>query len=646
MSKSSAYCVDVSGQSKSPGAEALQSPCDGGTNQSFIFTKRSDGYYQIQDANSLNCLRPSGGAVANGTPMIMDSCSSSETSEEYSPVEISAGVYQLIDHLSGTCLDVTNNAMTQVQLQLWTCDSTVRKTWALTLPSASQPSPTPSASPSAAPTSGAPTSISYSPSTLVLNQNQAMAPALLSHKGGAPAQVFVSPALPAGLSINQSNGTISGTPTQVTAAKSYGVGAENSSGNAWTSISIQVVASASPSPKPSTSPSPSPSPSTSPSPKPSTSPSPKPSTSPSPAPTGGIGVHYSSKQGNTPPGGSFPYFPSSPYHVALPFNPVFVSSSQSQTWNQENSPGQLADLTISEDASTGGDDPTYYTDGDGSSFTLACNKQSYSAYSCGINAYNPRGLINMNGATVSFPLGAIPAGDSDHHILDINTTEGYEDDIWLGKPMPSQANQTWSVGGAGRCALDGDGTGCSGSTATNMALSMGLIRAEDILYCLNSSSDPTHCTLPYALAVAPKCNGKNFTYPATASDGQCFDSSGTNHSTSAGLPEGERGCLNMTDDQINALPYPAYEKVVYRTMDCQHYGVFDRDSNWSGGPGFVFQNQGGEAYAAFGHTDPWRTLASQAGISVSGSTFTIKFTDLKNPDFVWCSNSKNDGLCD
>jgi hypothetical protein len=349
-----------------------------------------------------------------------------------------------------------------------------------------------------------------------------------------------------------------------------------------------------------------------------------------------------------PPAGALPYFPKSPYRVPLPANPVFVSAAQSAAWNSANSPSGLGDIVISENGSTDGADPIYYVDGDGTDFTLACNKQSYSAYACSINTSNPNNMRNMNGVTMSaFPLGAITSGDSDHHIVGIDTINGYEVDIWLGRPFPTSPNATWSVGGAGECALDGDGTGCSGSTATNMALSMGNIRPEDILYCLNQSPNPDTCVLPYALAMAPKCNGTGFTYPATASDGQCFDSAGNNLSNSSGIPEGTRGCINMTDAQINALPYPAYEKVVYRTMDCEHYGVFDRDSNWSGGPGFVFQYQGGEAYTAFGQTDPWKTLANQVGVNASnGDNFTLKFSDMAKPPFVWCANSKKDGKCD
>ena len=148
------------------------------------------------------------------------------------------------------------------------------------------PSPSPSSSPSPKPTSGtgAPSGLSYTPSSLVLKQNQAMTPAIMANKGGAPTAIYVSPALPAGLSINQTTGTISGTPTVVSASKYYGIGVVNASGSSWTGITIQVAASASPSPSPSASPSPSPKPSPSPSPKPSTSPSPSPSPSVSPSP--------------------------------------------------------------------------------------------------------------------------------------------------------------------------------------------------------------------------------------------------------------------------------------------------------------------------------------------------------------------------
>ena len=63
-----------------------------------------------------------------------------------------------------------------------------------------------------------------------------------SNSGGAPTLYSVSPALPAGLSLNTSTGVISGTPTVASAAANYTVTASNSCGNTTKVVNITVVA--------------------------------------------------------------------------------------------------------------------------------------------------------------------------------------------------------------------------------------------------------------------------------------------------------------------------------------------------------------------------------------------------------------------
>src|SRR5215472_15477416 len=74
----------------------------------------------------------------------------------------------------------------------------------------------------------------------------AIPPNVPQSSGGAVASYSVSPALPAGLSLNATTGLIAGTPATVTAAASYVVTATNSGGSTTFTLSIEVTASTNP----------------------------------------------------------------------------------------------------------------------------------------------------------------------------------------------------------------------------------------------------------------------------------------------------------------------------------------------------------------------------------------------------------------
>jgi hypothetical protein len=85
-----------------------------------------------------------------------------------------------------------------------------------------------------------PSGLSYtSPNSFLLgNRIQNLTPTV---SGGAVRIYSISPALPAGLTLNASTGVISGTPTAVSSATDYTVTATNSGGNATATIRIQVI---------------------------------------------------------------------------------------------------------------------------------------------------------------------------------------------------------------------------------------------------------------------------------------------------------------------------------------------------------------------------------------------------------------------
>src|SRR5882672_8963267 len=76
-------------------------------------------------------------------------------------------------------------------------------------------------------TSAPPAGLAERDSSVVYAEGTAIIPDTLSHSGGAITQCSVSPALPAGLTMDPQTGTITGTPTAVTNNTVYTVTSSN-----------------------------------------------------------------------------------------------------------------------------------------------------------------------------------------------------------------------------------------------------------------------------------------------------------------------------------------------------------------------------------------------------------------------------------
>ncbi len=85
-----------------------------------------------------------------------------------------------------------------------------------------------------------PSNLQYSSNPAVYSRFTPITPNMPTDTGGAVGTYSVTPALPAGLSLNATTGVISGTPTVVTAAASYTVTATNSVGSTIASINITI----------------------------------------------------------------------------------------------------------------------------------------------------------------------------------------------------------------------------------------------------------------------------------------------------------------------------------------------------------------------------------------------------------------------
>ena len=85
-----------------------------------------------------------------------------------------------------------------------------------------------------------PSGLAYPVNPAVFTVGTAISPDSPSSSGGAVSTYSVSPALPAGLSLNTATGVISGTPTTVTSASAYVVTATNVAGTTTAGVSITV----------------------------------------------------------------------------------------------------------------------------------------------------------------------------------------------------------------------------------------------------------------------------------------------------------------------------------------------------------------------------------------------------------------------
>ena len=87
----------------------------------------------------------------------------------------------------------------------------------------------------------APSALSYSSNPATYTNGTTITNNTPTSSGGAVVSYAVSPALPAGLTLNTSTGIISGMPTVVTAVASYTVTATNTGGSTTVSVSITIA---------------------------------------------------------------------------------------------------------------------------------------------------------------------------------------------------------------------------------------------------------------------------------------------------------------------------------------------------------------------------------------------------------------------
>jgi hypothetical protein len=211
-----------------------------------------------------------------------------------------------------------------------------------------------------------------------------------------------------------------------------------------------------------------------------------------------------------------------------------------------------------------------------------------------------KGTCGVEGRTVHIELSERPenagAPGKDSHFAIVDTASGNEYDFWGTQWPPS--NGVLKIGWGGICTLSGTGYNRCGATASGTAVSLGIIRAKDLIAAVRGGG-----TLPYALQASTKC-ADGFLAPILSSDGN-----------SPGCPpEGARVYLAMHDAEVNASAAPGITKAILRTVDEDHYGIFITDQN-GGSDGFSLVTENDVSYTAFGLPGPLVTQLVPLAIS-------------------------------
>jgi hypothetical protein len=296
-----------------------------------------------------------------------------------------------------------------------------------------------------------------------------------------------------------------------------------------------------------------------------------------------------------PPPGVVPYFPTSPFLQKIP-NPPTVNPN-SAAWVASLGTFSLNHIDAATDAAIlrNHGQPVYFNHaGANIPVRIHCTEH-YGHIPC-----------NTEGMTVYIDPRELPEngdapGQDDHFAL-IDPVEGYEYDFWEVTWPPSDGVLVahW----AGRCALSGNGftnpsyagkrwnAGCV-STASGTPLSMGLIRARDMLAAIASGG-----TLPEAIAVGIRCPGPGPLPPPFlgSGDGKC-----PGHP-----PEGSHLYLAMHDADVNALGVAPIVAVILRTLDEDHYGAYIIDTGGNH-DGIELGVQADTTYTVWGASGPLLT---------------------------------------
>jgi hypothetical protein len=129
--KNSGLLLDVSGASKTAGANVIQWSNTGGANQKWTLASVGGGYFTIVNQNSGLVLDVSGGSTSSGAQVIQWT-SNGGTNQQWSLVAVSGGYYNIVNRNSGLLLDVTSSSTTAgTNIIQWSSNGGANQQWVL-----------------------------------------------------------------------------------------------------------------------------------------------------------------------------------------------------------------------------------------------------------------------------------------------------------------------------------------------------------------------------------------------------------------------------------------------------------------------------------------------------------------------------------
>ena len=202
----------------------------------------------------------------------------------------------------------------------------------------------------------------------------------------------------------------------------------------------------------------------------------------------------------------------------------------------------------------------------------------------------------IEGRRVRIPASARPASGSDAHMVVIDQASGWEYDFWNVQTVPLPRNGgPITIGWGGRTRIingPGGGTAATESPAVMSSTGAigGVIRFQELA--------AGH--IDHALFMVVGCSNGRMVYPGRDYGGTCAD-------TTNAPASGQWLQLNMTNNQINALRIPSWQKTILRAL--ARYGGFVGDTGGNEAFGLELESQ--QTYTSVGAVNPYIAWASK-----------------------------------